>query len=128
MKFYIASKLGNHAAVKTLAGKLKSAGWTHTYDWTEHGSVSIISQLKEIATLEYNGVKEADVVVVLTPQGRGTHIELGLAIALNKRIYVCHTDDTYFNFDDNTAAFYWLPQVNQFVGSVDEIADMLLNS
>ena len=129
MKFYIASKLENHEQVKHLANKLKSAGWTHTYDWTVHGSVkeSDIKTLQEIGYLEYSGVKEADVVIVLTPQGRGTHVELGMAIALGKQIYLCHSDETYFQCDDNTSAFYWLPQVMRVVGSIDDIADILIN-
>ena len=129
VKFYIASKLENHEQVRYLADKLKAVGWTHTYDWTTHGSVkeSDTETLREIGSLEYNGVKEADVVIVLTPQGRGTHTELGMAIALNKQVFLCHTDDTYFKYDDNTSAFYWLPQVTRFVGSVDDVAEMLLN-
>jgi len=130
MTFYIASKLENFAQVQILAGKLKSAGWIHTYDWTVHGSAkeSSIERLREVGHNEYNGVKDADIVIVLTPQGRGTHIELGMAIAFNKRIFLCHNDDTYFNRNDNTSAFYWLPQVNQFTGSIDDVADMLLNT
>ena len=129
MKFYIASKLENHEQVKHLAHKLKSAGWTHTYDWTVHGSVkeSDIETLQEVGNLEYSGVKEADVVIVLTPQGRGTHVELGMAIAFGKQIYLCHTDETYFRCDDSTSAFYWLPQVTQVIGTVDYIADILIN-
>jgi nucleoside 2-deoxyribosyltransferase len=130
MKFYIASKLENYEQVKYLAGKLKSAGWIHTYDWTVHGSVkgTSIKTLAETGKMEYNGVKEADVVIILTPQGRGTHTEFGMAIAFNKQIYLCHVDDTYFVCDDNTSAFYWLPQVKQFIGSIDDVADMLINS
>ena len=129
MKFYIASKLENFAQVQTLAGKLKSAGWVHTYDWALHGSVkeSNIELLKEVGQNEYDGVKNADIVIVLMPGGRGTHTELGMAIAFNKKIYLCHTDDKYFKCDDNTSAFYWLPQVNQFIGSLNDAADMLLN-
>lgn len=129
MKFYIASKLENYEQVRSLADKLKSTSWIHTYDWTAHGSVkeSSVEILKEVGQKEYAGVKDADIVIVLTPQGRGTHTELGMAIALNKQIYLCHTDNTYFKCDDNTSAFYWLPQVNQFVGSIDDVADMLIN-
>jgi len=130
VKFYIASKFENGAQVKYLADKLTSAGWTHTYDWTVHGSVkeNNIEVLKEVGKMEYTGVKEADVVIVLTPQGRGTHTEPGMAIAFNKRIYLCHNDHTYFNCDDNTSAFYWLPQVHRFVGNIDDVAEMLLKS
>ena len=45
MKFYIASKLENYKQVQYLAGKLKDAGWVHTYDWTLHGSVKINAEL-----------------------------------------------------------------------------------
>jgi len=130
MKFYISSKFENYEQVKYLADKLTSAGWIHTYDWTIHGSAkeSSIKVLKEVGKMEYNGVREADVVVVLTPQGRGTHTELGMAIAFNKRIYLCHDDNTYFECDDNTSAFYWLPQVTQIIGSIDDVADILINT
>ena len=75
---------------------------------------------------EYEGIRQSDVVIILTPQGRGTHIELGMAIALNKIIYLCHHDDTYFKCDKNTSTFYWLPQVNQFIGNTQEIAEEVL--
>jgi len=116
--------------VQSLSEKLKSAGWTHIYDWTVHGSVkeSNVELLKEVAQKEFNGVKDADVVIVLTPGGRGTHTELGMAIAFNKKIYICHIDDKYFKCDDNTCAFYWLPHVKQFIGGIDDIADELLNA
>ena len=83
--------------------------------------------LKAVGKKEYEGVKQADVVVVLTPQGRGTHVELGMAIALNKIVYLCHYDDTYFKCDDNTSTFYWLSQIHQFVGNAEDIASELLN-
>jgi len=124
MRFYIASKLENHEQVTSLADILKSFGWTHTYDWTSHGSLkeTDIKTLKSVGQKEYDGVKNADIVIILTPQGRGTHVELGMAIALNKVIYICHKDDKYFKCDDNTSAFYWLPNVNHFTGSIGELA------
>ncbi len=124
MKFYIASKLGNHIQVQSLAKLLKANGWEHTYDWTIHGSnkETDIEILKSIARKEFDGVKNADIVIVLTPQGRGTHAELGMAIALNKVVYICHSDDTYFKCDDNTSTFYWLPQVKHLVGTIEDVA------
>ena len=108
---------------------MKAVGWVHTYDWTIDISAKekSIDFLKEIGQKEYTGVKNADIIIVLTPQGGGTHTELGMAIAFNKKIYVCHNDDTYFKYDDNTSPFYWLPQINQFIGSIDEVANMLIN-
>jgi len=124
MRFYIASKLENYEQVKSLARLLKLFGWEHTYDWTVRGSIkeTNIETLKSVGQKEYDGVKNADIVIVLTPQGRGTHVELGMAIALNKVVYICHEDDKYFQCDDNTSAFYWLPNVKHFIGSIGELA------
>ena len=124
MKFYIASKLENHEQVSSLASLLKQFGWEHSYDWTVHGSIkeTNIETIKSVGQKEYDGVRNADIVVVLTPQGRGTHVELGMAIASNKIVYICHEDDKYFKCDDNTSAFYWLPNVKHFVGSIEELA------
>ena len=124
MKFYIASKLENYEQVMSLAGLLKSSGWEHTYDWTVHGSIkeTNIETLKLIGQKEYDGVKNADIIIVLTPQGRGTHVELGMAIALNKVVYICHEDAKYFQCNDNTSTFYWLANVHHFIGGIGELA------
>ena len=96
MKFYIASSLKNYAQVRDLSRRLKDGGWEHTYDWTKHcsahGPASEIdlTALKSIGRHEYKGILKSDVVIILTPQGRGTHVELGMAIALNKKVYLCH--------------------------------------
>lgn len=127
MRFYIASKLANYKQVKSLASLLKMSGWEHTYDWTDHGSIkeTDVETLKSIGQKEYDGVKNADVIIVLTPQGGGTHVELGMAIALHKVVYICHEDDKYFQCDHNTSPFYWLPNVNQFIGSIGELAEKM---
>ena len=132
MKFYIASKLENYAQVQAIAEKLKAAGWVHTYDWTndwkKQSSVKSTDAetLKSVSTKEFKGVSDADVVIVLTPQGRGTHTEFGMAIALNKTVFLCHSDNTYFKCDDNTSSFYYLPQVIRLIGSTEEIVETIL--
>jgi len=110
--------------VQNLANLLKKNGWEHTYDWTTHGSVkeSDVETLKSVGQKEFNGVKSADILIVLTPQGRGTHVELGIAAAYNKTIYLFHADDKYFKCDDNTSPFYWLPNVKHFTGSIEKLA------
>lgn len=129
MKFYIASSLKNHEQVHKLSSILIKAGWLHTYDWTSEISTKVADTeiLKRIGENEYKGVKEADIVIVLSPQGKGTHTELGIAIGLNKKIYLCHSDDRSFKCDDNTSTFYWLPQVKQFMGDTEDIAKELLS-
>jgi hypothetical protein len=54
---------------------LKNRGHEISYDWTLHGSVKSVSKerLREVASLELDGISEADFVVVLLPGGNGTH-------------------------------------------------------
>lgn len=128
MNFYIASSLSNMDQVRHAASRLQDSGWTHTCDWTafdlpaEGGT----DGLRIIGERERDGVIAADVVIVLTPQGRGTHIELGMAIALGKRVYIHHVDDSFFRCDDHTCAFYWLPQVRRLTGKIDAAIDLIL--
>lgn len=128
MKFYVSSSLKNYEQARCLSRLLKNAGWEQTYDWTLHCPVkeTDIETLKSIGEQEYEGIRQSDVVIILTPQGRGTHTELGMAIALNKKVYLCHHDDTYFKCDDNTSAFYWLSNVNRLIGTTEYIANELL--
>ena len=125
MKFYIASSITNYKQVQYLANKLRVAGWTQTFDWTMHlAEETNINFFNDMAKKEFLGVKEADTVIVLQPEGKGTHTEFGMAIALNKTVYLCHSDNEYFMGTNCT--FYWLPQVIQLTGSIDEICNEIL--
>lgn len=128
MNFYISSRLSNIDQVRYVANALQHNGWTNTCDWTKFdlSPEDIPGSLRTIGERECAGVKAADVVIVLTPQGRGTHIELGMAIALGKIVYIFHADDSYFRCDDNTCAFYWLPQVKQLTGKIDAAIEVIL--
>lgn len=81
-KVYIASRLENAAAVRELRDELAKHDVAVTYDWTEHGSVQGegAERMREVAHAEAKGVEDADLVIVLLPGGRGTHVELGVAI------------------------------------------------
>lgn len=127
MKFYIASKLNNYENVRLLADKLKAAGWELTFDWTALLPRTDGVDLKSIGQKELEAVRSANVLIVLSPEGKGTHVELGAALALGKRIYLCHSDDTYFKQDERTSTFYWQPKVERLVGGIDEIAAELLS-
>lgn len=131
-KFYIASKLENAPQVKWLAERLKAQGWEHTYDWTVHGSVQGDPTLcQQVSEKETVGVLEADVVIVLLAGGRGTHVELGIAIgstvlghalvekgiatSCERRITVFSSDpEKDFGGSGTTCAFYHHPLVERF--------------
>ncbi len=132
MKFYIASGLENWENVRKLKGVLCDAGHEHTYDWTVHGSVQRegVERIGNVAAFEVEGVIAADVVIVLLPGGRGTHTELGIAIAMkrvwdgNRRILVYSPDpEKDFGTGGTTCAFYH----HKFVEKFDDMNALILN-
>ncbi len=69
---------------------------------------------------------ESDVVIILLPAGRGTHIELGMALALNKKIILCSSNKDEFSVE-NTVNFYQLPEITKLIGNDDEIIKQILD-
>lgn len=108
MKIYIASKLENHAAVAALRDELRSLGHEITYDWTVYGPVykSGLDRVREVAEMEALGVINADLVIVLWPGGRGTHVELGIAIGAGIRVIFVSDDERHHQATTETCAFY----------------------
>jgi hypothetical protein len=128
MRYYIASKLENVEQVRVLKSYLEARGHVHTYDWTVHGSVQKQGHdvIAGVAEKEACGVMSADVVFVLLPGGRGTHVETGIAIgvaaALGTRIVIMSENpDTDFGTGGETCAFYHHP----FVETVDSFYELL---
>ena len=63
-------------------------------------------QLREIGEAEKNAIKEADVFLLILDGGNGSHTEFGMAIALEKKIYVYHEGNPL------QTTFYHLPEIN----------------
>lgn len=113
MKFYIATSLSRTIAHHTVRDALNKWGHEISYDWTLHGSVKSVSKerLRDVAMFELNGVSEADFVIVLLPGGNGTHLELGFALAKEKRIFLHTEDSLLFELGPQTNAFYHHPDI-----------------
>lgn len=127
MKFYIASRLENAPQVAQLARVLKAWGWTHTYNWATHGSVKNQGEqrLREVAEAEIKSVMDSDIVVVVLPGGRGTHAELGAALAARKTIVIWAQTEDLFLQDQRTCAFYWNTGITRVVGDALALLDEL---
>ncbi len=120
MKFYIGSGMKNCKLVNHYAKLLKENGWEQTYDWVKNVSDDISrDDMIKYASLESQGIVDSDVVIILLPAGRGAHIELGMSLALNKKIFLCSTTKEEFSIE-NTVAFYELSKITQLVGTVDD--------
>lgn len=120
MKFYIGSGFKNCELVNYYSKALEENGWSHTYNWTKNISGGVtIEDLVKYSELEIKGIVDSDAVIILLPAGRGTHIELGMALALNKKIFLCAASREEFSIE-NTVNFYQLPDCMKLVGSADE--------
>lgn len=120
MKFYIGSGMKNSRLVQYYAGILKQNGWQQTYDWTVHVDEDVsVKDIREYAEAEKQGIAESDVVILLLPAGRGTHVELGMALAWDKKVYLCASGPEDFSIE-NTVAFYELPQTVRLTGTAEE--------
>lgn len=127
MRFYIGSGFKNCELVNKFSEILRKNGWQHTYNWTENINDDVtFEDLIVYSESEKKGIADADVVIILLPAGRGTHIELGMALALDKIIYLCSSDKDEFSIE-NTVGFYELPQIRKVVGSVDDIINKIIN-
>lgn len=126
MKFYVGSGMKNCELVDYYAKLLKENGWEQTYDWVKNVSDDISrDDMIKYASLESQGIVDSDVVIILLPAGRGAHIELGMAMALNKEIFLCSVTNEEFNIE-NTVAFYELSKVTQLVGNADDNVEKIL--
>lgn len=121
MKFYIGSGLKNCELVNYVSEKLVKIGWKHTYNWAKNVTGrETLEDLIQFSKLEQQAINDSDVVIIILPAGRGTHVELGMALALNKKIYLCATDSQTFAIE-NTVNFYQLPNITRLVGDIDDM-------
>lgn len=121
-KIYVAGRIEDFERVRRVQALVREAGYEISYDWTQgcqsDGSVSGVKgvtgstgALADICQKEIDGVRSADAVVLLLPAGRGAHTELGLALALEKRVVIHSTDRVILGTGAETSAFYHSPRV-----------------
>ncbi|WP_299745880.1 nucleoside 2-deoxyribosyltransferase [uncultured Rossellomorea sp.] len=122
MKFYVASSFQNIDQVRDVCERLKRIGYTHTYDWTQNSRASTVEELRRIGEKEKQAIIESDVILVLLPGGKGSHVELGIALGLNKRVILYSPNNEISDFAQTTT-FYHLSEVEVCTGSVDELLE-----
>ncbi|OAS16393.1 SPOR domain-containing protein [Paenibacillus oryzisoli] len=121
MRFYIASSFRNLDNVREVAQQLKSRGYMQTYDWTMHTGIDSLQELTVIGAQEREAVLCADKFIMMLPAGKGSHVELGLAIGAGKSIYIHSTHHDEINDIQKTCTFYQLPEVNPIIGTIDDL-------
>ncbi|HWF67624.1 MAG TPA: nucleoside 2-deoxyribosyltransferase [Acidobacteriaceae bacterium] len=125
-RFYLAIRLDRASHGDSLVEALKAHGWERTFDWTGNDS-TIKEDLSRLAQAELAAIEQADVLIVLLPGGRGTHVEIGAALALGKPI-ILHAPDRDTLEVPYPCAFHYHPAVKLLVSDpldVDEIVQNL---
>lgn len=115
MRVYVASGLENRLRAAAVMEFIRERGHEITYDWTSHGDVRAQGEarMREVSQREAQAVADAELVLALLPGGKGTHIELGAALATshNKRIFVWSETGREFGGGSDTCVFYHHPAV-----------------
>lgn len=126
MKFYIATKLENWTAHNEVRDWLTARGHTITYDWTTHGPVwrRGLEAVNAVARAEHDGVRAAELVIVLWPGGRGTHVELGMALEAGCRVVLVSGVEGHHEASPEVCAFYHHPSVER-VRTIAELRTLL---
>lgn len=110
-----------------MSKNLQNKGYIYTYDWTVNESASTIEDLREIGLQEKNAVMDADFIIVILPAGKGSHIELGIALGQGKRIYLYSPNDEVNNLE-TTSTFYHLSEVQKCIGTIEELVEIVTTS
>ncbi len=129
MKIYIASSLENRERAAALVRQIRISGHTITYDWTMRGDVRNSGEMAmlETAQNEVNAVTDADLVIILLPGGKGTHTELGVALATRekKKIWIWSENEAVFGGGSETCVFYHHPDVTCLSCSFENLCSMI---
>lgn len=132
MNYYIASGLENFRRVGLAAQALSRH--TRTYDWTAHGDIRREGpeRMRRVSSTELEAVVTAELVLVLLPGGKGTHTELGAALAVgqHKRIVLWSETGEEFRAGEgqthsSVCAFYFHPCAERWVCPFDELLERL---
>ena len=115
-RVYIATGLAHAARAQLVRDALIGTGWDISYDWTTHGRVEGDARVREVAIDEINGVTTAHAVVAILPGYRGTHVEIGAAIAAGVPVFLFEPNGVPADgpWTSGTTSFYHHPLVRRF--------------
>lgn len=109
MKIYLAARFSRLDEMRKYADELKEDGHEITSSWNYGGEEGLT--FTDIALLDVKDVLSADAVVSFTEPygssnvGGGRHVELGIAIATKKKLFIV---------GEREQVFHWWPTIVQF--------------
>ncbi len=82
-----------------------------------------------MALNEFDGLINADLLIVLLPGEKGTHTELGIALGNRVKVVLHSEDPIPFNpYGKETCSFYWDSSVKRIICPFSDLADLLQKS
>ena len=108
---YLAGKWKDHENHYDKMNQLINLGFHITHDWPKNQE--IYEDMRTMCYVDIKGVQSADYVVPILDDSsyayRGTHCEIGVAMATGKKIFIYYTDDYFtqnvFMYHDNIRMF-----------------------
>lgn len=130
MKAYIAASLSRSNDQRAVVAALQAIGIEQTFDWTRNGTLGGTRAMADVAIDEVRAVADADFIVALLPAGRGTHIEIGLALANNnnnnKTIFLlAEKESDLLGADTYTCVFYHHSLVTIVYGGIRDLVTVI---
>jgi nucleoside 2-deoxyribosyltransferase len=117
-RVYLGTSLHNRIQALSLIEKLTQLNIGLTYNWCVHGQVNDDEELTKIGLAEMNGVKDCDVFFMVQPGRNGTHVELGIALALDKPIVILTEPDVLVE----QKSFYLIPGIVHVTSEAEALA------
>lgn len=112
-RFFLSTRKDRAVEANALSDKLRAHGWERTYEWKDEDGAGPEAHAA-VALAELEGVRNADVLVVLLPGGFGTHVEIGAALALGKPV-ILHSPDQQTLETPYRCVFHYHPKVELIV-------------
>lgn len=124
MKIYVASSVANAQSIpfQNLIRWLDEKGIAITFRWWgSEVDVNDEESMRRQAAREFQAIHECDVYLMVLPGKMGAHVELGLALGMNKHVAIWRPCG-YQHAGDYPCVFHYLNRVRRFDGS--PIADV----
>ena len=122
-RFFVSARKDRSAEADALSIELKRRGWHRTYEWNPLDGETL-EELAKFAIAEMDGVRKADVLIVLLPGGFGTHVEIGAALALGKPV-ILHSPDQKTLETPYRCPFHYHPKVKIFISTTPDVDAIL---
>ena len=120
MKVFVSSSRANRELARRVIDTFVEKGWEITFNWTDDTVQREEYSEAQMRALSYNlmhGIDTCERYVLLLPGGINSHVELGIALALRKPVWIFNAGTFSMREDDPLAcAFYFAEGVDLFEG------------